>query len=236
MNQNNSNVGIEEVISNPHKYILPDAEEAALSLWAKNIFTSGYSDRTNSALRYLLINNLSQENQKIFHELIRRNPVNYYKERDTYGIRVRTSLGNVQGNLSKLTEAFEMQDVLEGYTRIEQFLMDQYGLKKQAPNPEYIKGLKAPDIDDYADKYGFMEAQRYYHYHSNQPEFIESFDESKRTKSDEEYVKEAGLSSLYDPERGVIYKSEFFKKAHERYLEYQKRRKSTPDLSRDEEK
>ncbi len=234
MNQNESIVGIEEVISNPHKYIIPDAQEACLSLWAKNIFTSGYSNRTSSILRYILINNLSQKNQKIFQELIRRNPVNYYKDRDSYGIRVRTSLGNVGENLKKLTEAFEMQDVLEGYVKIEQFLMDNYGLKKKVPNPEYIKGLKAPDIDEYADKYGFLEAQKYYNYHANQPEFIESFDESKRTKSNEEYVAEAGLSSLYDPERGVIYKSEFFKKAHQRYLEYQKRKENTPNLSRDE--
>ena len=227
MKTDSSCVSIEEVFSNINKYVLPDCQDACTDLWAKNIFTSKYSGQNNPVLRFILIRNLSPENLKIFHKLINRYPMNYYKDGDLYGIRARTKAGNVKEVLSGLTIPLEMQDVLEGYVTVEQFLMDRYGLKKKVPNPEFIKDLKAPDIDEYADKYGFMEAQKKYYYNSKQPEFLESFDESKRTKSNEEYIQEAGLSSLDDPERGVIYNSEFFKAAHQRYLEYQKRKNAT---------
>ena len=65
-----------------------------------------------------------------------------------------------------------------------------------------------------------------------EPETIDILDESKMTKSKEEYIAEAGATDLYDAERGVVYTSRFYKDMHERYLEYMRSRQQEEESER----
>ena len=223
-----THVNVEEITKDIDEYIIPECQEACIELWARNIFTYMCSDRKDKNMKYIELGILSPQNIEIFQKLMHKQPVNYYfdEKLGTYRIRARGDAETVAKTLVELTKPFEMQDVLEGQVSVERFLMQRFGLKKEVTNPEYVPNLKIPDIEDFDDPKGFFEANKRFNYLSNLPKTIEEFDGTKMEKPLASYLEEAGVSDFYDTERKVIYESEFYKKAHLRYLDFLKRKDS----------
>ena len=65
-----SYIELEDVISNPDEYIIPECQPACRAAWNKNIETFMVSNYDDENL-YVLFANLSFENQEIFKKLIK---------------------------------------------------------------------------------------------------------------------------------------------------------------------
>lgn len=228
-------VQTDEVAENIDEFIIPECQEACKSFWTKNIFTYMCSNRDDGDNKYVLLSRLSPENKAIFEKLKKEDPEHYFYSdyREAYGIRARGDGEEVSKELEKLTEKFKMQDVLEGYYTVENFLIQHFDLSKTVPNPDYVEDLEMPDMDDFDSVEDFLRASREYTKRFVEPETIEVFDETKMTKSAEEYIAETEYKDLYDPERKVVYFSEFYKRGHLRYLEYLKRTRQEQSLDDD---
>ena len=135
-----SYVDMETVANNIDEYIIPECQEACKNFWAKNIFTFMCSNRDEGELKYILLNKLSPENEEIFKRMCEEDPHNYFFDtyRQTFGIRAYGEGEEVSEQLSKLTEKFKMQDVLEGYWSRENFLIDKFNMFKTLCNGEEI--------------------------------------------------------------------------------------------------
>ena len=61
------------VAHNINEFIIPECQEACISLWARNIGTFMCSNRDElSDISYILLNDLSEENKHIIDELIKK--------------------------------------------------------------------------------------------------------------------------------------------------------------------
>ena len=107
------------VAQNINEFIIPECQEACISLWARNIGTFMCSNREElSDISYILLNDLSEENKHIIDELIKKGTPGYSYDswRRHYRLSVKGgSKEQISEALFNLTKAFEMQDVLEGY-------------------------------------------------------------------------------------------------------------------------
>ena len=215
-------VPIYTVAENIDEYIIPECQEACKELWAKNLFTFMCSNREDGENKYILLGELSAENEEIFKQLMEKYPSNYdWSEfRGTYAIRTYGTQEETSKKLLDLVEPFQMQDVLEGYQTIEDYLTETFGIFKLEPNPDYTSGVKAPKMEDYEDFQEFLAAYDKYVELISTPEYVKVFDKTKMTKSVEEYLQEAGEYHLYDQERGIVYRNEFYRDAHLRYMKY----------------
>lgn len=111
-----SYVELEEVISNPEEYIIPQCLPACRALWNKNIETFMVSNNDDEDL-YVLLTHISDENMAIFNQMKQQNPRFIFDSyRNTIGISVK---GNNEGSMHELqglTEVFKMQDTLRFQT------------------------------------------------------------------------------------------------------------------------
>lgn len=118
---------------------------------------------------------------------------------------------------------------MEYYNRYE---ITNYGSSEEALKKiiELIKPFKMQDVLE-----GYQSVEAFLVYNFGIGKYDEEtlcpiFDETKMTKTVEEYLEEAGVLHLYDSERGIVYDSEFYRDAHFRYLEYV--REGNPNLLR----
>ena len=140
-------VPLEYVIKEPEEYIIPECISACKALWNKNIETLMVSNYDDIEL-YVLIMNLSKENEMIIKRLVEEDPRYFYdSNREAYGIKVN---GMSKGNsfeLLTLTDVFKMQDTSR-YVSEEEFLNEykktdgeyyvEDGFIKQKENPMLV--------------------------------------------------------------------------------------------------
>ena len=110
-NYNYGYVELEEVISNPEEFIIPQCLPACKALWEKNIETFMVSNNEDDHL-YVLLTNLSKENKEKIEQLTQNGDKRFFFDgyRSTYGIKVDGVAEDSMKELLSLTKIFEMQD------------------------------------------------------------------------------------------------------------------------------
>lgn len=204
-----SRVSQEAVETEPRRWIIEECVPACQILWEKNIYTFMCSDGLDDdAWISLEIDCLSPENIDILRSITGNDGSSYGR-----GSLIANGKGKgAQEQLIKMAELFVMQDVPEKYAVISrEELLRRCGCFVQIPNPEY----KAFD-DDGMEGYGPEDLEEYCR-RLYTPEFIEQLDESKVTKSIEEYASDVG--AIIDPDTGIIYDGKFHYDKHLKYIE-----------------
>lgn len=121
-----SYVDMEEVISNPNEYIIPECLPACASLWDKNIETFMVSNNEDDHL-YVLMGNLSDDNVEIIEHLIESDSRYFFDGyRKTLGFKVRGKSDLDIKELKDLTNPLNLQDTVR-FQSEEDFL---HGYKK----------------------------------------------------------------------------------------------------------
>ena len=116
-------VPLEYVIKEPYEYIIPECIDACKAFWDKNIETFMVSNYDDDAL-YVLIMNISKENEDIVKKLMKEDPRYFYDAyRDTYGIRVNGMSKGDSFELLTLVDVFKMQDTTR-YQSEEEYLCE----------------------------------------------------------------------------------------------------------------
>lgn len=114
-------VPLEYVIKEPYEYIIPECIDACKAFWDKNIETFMVSNYDDDAL-YVLIMNISKENEDIVKKLMKEDPRYFYDAyREAYGIRVNGMSKGDSFELLTLVDVFKMQDTTR-YQSEEEFL------------------------------------------------------------------------------------------------------------------
>lgn len=107
---NYSYVELEEVISNPEEYIIPQCLPACKALWEKNIETFMVSNNDDKYL-YVLLTNISEQNEAKMEQLLQSDKRFFFDDyRSAYGIKVDGFDEDAMRELLSLTQVFEMQD------------------------------------------------------------------------------------------------------------------------------
>lgn len=192
---------IDKIINNPDEYIVPECQEACKKFWDMNIFTASCSNRREtinedgSIKKYIMVSHLSDENKKIFENLIESNPNNYVKKtivgEDYYAIYIFSKDEDRDLDSLKLLDLvtpFKMQDCLEGFVSIKEY---------------YLKKI----LGDY---------------YSNEDVSI-SIPESELIATVKKKLGASGNLDLLDLDRGIIYKNRFYRDAHLKYLKMQQK-------------
>lgn len=200
-NFNYAGFSIDRIINNPDEYIVPECQEACKKFWDMNIFTVACSNRREtinkdgSIRKYIMLGNLSDENKKIFEDLIKSNPDNYVMkriaEKDYYAIYIFSKDDNRDLDSQKLLDLvtpFKMQDCLEGFVSLKDY---------------YLKKI----LGDYCSD-------------ENTPI---SISESDLIDSVKKNLGAFGNLDLLDLDRGIIYKNRFYRDAHLKYLKMQQK-------------
>ena len=211
-NFNYAGLSIDKIINNPDEYIVPECLEACKKFWNMNIFTAScsnrreYKDKYGNIKKYIMVSHLSDENRKIFEDLIESNPNNYVKKTiadvEYYAIYI-LSKDNIQDRdlesqkLLDLVSPFKMQDCLEGFISIK-----DYYLKKIL---DYLYSTEDISI---------------------------SVPESELIDAVKRNLGALGNLDLLDIDRGIIYKNRFYRDAHLKYLKMQQ--KDSQDLQEHE--
>lgn len=200
-NFNYAGFSIDKIINNPDEYIVPECQEACKKFWNMNIFTASCSNRREtinedgSIKKYIMVSHLSDENKKIFENLIESNPNNYDKKtivgEDYYAIYIFSKDEDRDQDSLKLLDLvtpFKMQDCLEGFVSIKEY---------------YLKKI----LGDY---------------YSNEDVSI-SIPESELIATVKKKLGASGNLGLLDLDRGIIYKNRFYRDAHLKYLKMQQK-------------
>ncbi len=227
LNYGYSEVDMRFVYDDPEEYIIPENLEACKLLWSKNIFTKMCNNYDN-VFSWITLKCLSSENQALFDEL------SLEDERfgTTWGgIGFRIPIVPGKGNdtfeaFKELIDLFLMQDVQkDGCMDYEEFMRMYTDCYKMIDNPKY-KYFPKPKIEDYENPEAYSRAFDKYVESTLQPIRLRVFDESKMTKSFEEYINNSQFRGLYDSDNRKVYYNDFYYQAHLRYKDLQK----TPKL------
>lgn len=223
-----SAVDMATVASNIDEFIIPENQKACLLLWSKNIFTIMCNNYDNNE-SWITIAGLDEHNQEIFNEMAKKDP-RFGSTWGGKGFRVPVVPGKGKDAYSAfkpLIEMFSMQDVQkEGYLTQEEFLTYYTDCFKMVHNPDYVD-MKEPKAEDYVDLKDYLRAYDEFCEKAFQPREIRVFDESKMTKTFDEYLNESEFKGLYDPDNNRLYYNKFYYDAHMRYKSLQE----TPKFS-----
>ncbi len=191
---------IEIVSSNPDEYIVPECLEACRSFWDKNIFTASCSNRDEKknkdgkVLKYIMVSNLSEENLKKFKQLAQEYPHNYTsieRYQQTYYVIIIESTDNEQDRDSDSKAFLDLVSPFQMQDCLEGFVsLKDYYIQNLTGGFYPSKTVSIPDSEQ------------------------ELIDAVKK------YLNAFGKLDLLDLDRKVVYDSMFYKKAHDRYLEY----------------
>ncbi len=217
-------VPVSEVSKQIDRFIIPELQNACRSLWQRNIFTFMCSNQEDGKNKYIVLSDLSQENEDIFKRLMESDPdhYTYSSYRDAYSIHFESNnVSEIISEFTRLIGPFKIQDVLgEGYKSLEDFLAQNCGLGKYIPNPNYNLNAEMPKFEDFEDPTEFISKLNEYTNSLDLSKEILVFDETKLEKPIEEYLKEKGVLHLYDKERGLVYDNSYYMERHQKYLEY----------------
>ncbi len=184
-----TNINLKDVINNPTEYIIPECLDACYKLWEKNIDTFMVSNYEDDHL-YVLVDNLSEENESLFKKLISQYPNNFYWSdfRHYYGIRVDKMTTHSSEKLASLTDIFHMQDT-----------------KQYIDGISFLNNYKCSGGESFINEYGYI-CYKENPVHSN--------------VTLENALIASGKAGMYDPESDRIYNDIIFKNGHTRYMEY----------------
>lgn len=202
---------IQDVMANPSKYIIPENLRSIEYLWNMNILTTQTNDYENND-SFIAIGMLSKENAEVFNEML--NDMEYRKPGCPgmlmqYGngfiVPVKPGTKDPFEDFLPLFNKLQMQDVQrDGYLTIDEFYSRYTDCWKLIRNP-YL-GLE-PSPYDYKDN-----IQEFIRVHGEflrkkypRTPWIGVYDETKATKSLEEYLADAGLLDCYDAEEQKIF-------------------------------
>ena len=218
-----SKVDMQFVVDNIDEYIIPENQEACKLLWSKNIFTIMCNNYENEE-SWITIGGLDESNQKLFDEMALKDS----RFGNTWGGRgIKVPIVPVPGAdafsaFKPLIEMFAMQDVQkEGYMTKEEFLTYRCDCFKMIPNPDYIE-IQQPVMGEDEEPLEFMKRWDEYMYHTMIPREVRTFDESKMTKTFDEYLQESEFADFYDEDNERIYYNDFYYQAHVKYKEKNK--------------
>ena len=213
---------IQDVMANPREYIIPENLKAIEYLWDMNIMTKQTNDYENED-SWIAIGMLSKENEDIYNEM-RNNKI--FRDPRTPGILTQYGNGfripikpgtkDTFETFLQLFNQFQVQDVQrDGYMTIDEFYANYTDCWKVIHNP-YID--LEPKFEDYENLYTYREARRDFqkNKYPTTPK-IRVFDETKATKSLEEYLKEAGFLDCYDAEEKKIFLNKRLYEGHMKY-------------------
>lgn len=216
-------VDMKFVMNDPEEYIIPENLEACKLLWSKNIFTmmcNNY-DNVNS---WITLNCLSEENKKIFDEMAAIDE-RFGSTWGGFGFRIPIKPkpgADTFEAFKELIDLFPMQDVQkDGYMTAEEFMTFYTDCFKMEINPEH-KTIAKPKIEKYTDMARYSKDFTAYVDSVNVPTRIRVFDDSKMTKSVEEYIAESKFAGLYDSDEKKVYYNDMYYQAHLRYKEQMK--------------
>lgn len=217
-----SYVGMEEVMNNPEEYIIPELQQACKKLWDMNIFTFMVSNREDGGNTYIILEKLSEKNEKIFKKLMKESPNNYIFDDYRNSLAIKFFTENISEQ--KIARMFDMaikhfapQDVQKPFYLTEKEFLINCGCNKKIPNPDFVEPGPMPSNGNIQEFNEWLKKTEI-------PETITIFDKSKVTKSIKEYLKEKNVLSCYDPATKRIYSSELFLKKH---LDYVKKHNET---------
>lgn len=223
-----SEVDMAYVYRNPEEFIIPENLAACKLLWSKNIFTKMCNNYDNE-FSWITINCLSRENQDIFDSLSKID--NRFGA--TWGglgfiVYIKPGFGvDMFDAFKELIDCFEFQDVQkDGCMDYEEFMRMYTDCYRIIDNPEYVYVPK-PNLDDYVDAVEYSRAFDRYVESTLVPMKLRVFDESKMTKSFEEYINDSKFKGLYDEDNRKVYYNQMYYQAHMRY----KRERKTPKLN-----
>lgn len=215
---------IEVVMENPGLYIIPENISAIEYLWNMNILTRQTNDYENDD-SWISLGMLSKENEEIFSRL--RNDPNYLDQHNAgvlleygYGFRVPVKPGTKDplDEFLPLFSELKMQDVQrDGYMTLDEFYAKYTPCFKVIDNPYLALEPNIDNcssVDEYREKLNDYKRMRY----PDTPT-IRVFDETKATKSLQEYLADVGLAGCYDPLEGKIFLNRRLYEGHMRYKE-----------------
>ena len=220
-----SAIEMEDVIRNINEFVIPENQAACKLLWSKNIFTimtNNYDNEFNDhEYSWIALSNLSEENQKIFDDLLNSGDprVGIFRLKQVIKIPIIPKPGvDTFQEFKKIIDLFEYQDVQkDGYMDIETFMIQNTDCVKRELNPDHLKAIK-PNLADFkGDFVAYSKAFDEYVAYENAPSEIVVFDESKMTKSFQEYVDESRYAGLFDPDLNRVYLSQMYYDAHMKY-------------------
>lgn len=228
LNYGYSEVDMQFVYRNPEEFIIPENLEACKLLWSKNIFTKMCNNYDNE-FSWITFNCLSPENQRIFDELSKTDS----RFGATWGgigikVPVKPGVGNdTYEAFKELIDTFEFQDVQkDGCMSFEEFMRMYTDCYATIDNPKH-RFVAKPKLEDYTDSVEYSRAFDEYVDATLIPMKIRVFDESKMTKSFEEYIDESRFKGLYDSDNRMVYYNDLYYQSHMRYKEQMR----TPKLN-----
>ncbi len=214
---------IQKVMAHPDQFIIPENLSAIDYLWNMNILTTQTNDYSNED-SWIALGILSKENAHVLNEM--RNDREYL-DQDKPGILTQHGVGFrvpvVPGSKDTLEDfmplfsRFQMQDVQrDGYMNLDEFYANYTNCWKEIKNPYLELDPKFEDFDNdfyaYADAVADFSRKKY-----PRTAIIRVYDETKATKTLEEYLADAGLLDCYDSEEQKVFLNRRLYEGHMRY-------------------
>ena len=218
-------MNITAVMANINEYVIPENQRAVQYLWSKNILTvqnNNYDNRDS----WINIGELSEENAKIFwglaNDLIFNQPtdikIGYVGNGKGFRVPIVPQKGrDTYSAFRPLIDMLGMQDVQkDGYMTVDEFLKEYTDCFQIIRNPDYNPTVN-PRYLGITDPHEFARAYERYVESVSGLRYLKIADESKMVKPLEEYLKDAGLLSFYDPDEGKIFYNQMLYDGHMRY-------------------
>ena len=217
-NFNYPGLSIEKIVSNPDEYIIPECIDACKMLWNKNIFTVSCSNRDEKKdengyiKKYIIVGNLSDENKKIFEGFINSKSQN--KE-------------IFEGFINSKSPKYVKLIISDKYYYAIYILSEDNIENRDEDSQRLLESVSPFKMQDCLE--GYISIYEYYRKYildcpySNGEKGILNL-ESEQLDSVKKHLSSKGKLDLLDLKRGIVYDSEYYKRAHERYLEMQQQR------------
>ena len=213
---------IQQVMADPDEYIIPENQRAIEYLWNMNILTTQTNDYENVD-SWIALGMLSKENNKILAKMednpnLRNDNNPGVLKNYGRGIRIPLKPGTKDTfeDFLPLMNLFQMQDVQrDGYMTIDEFAVNYTDCYTFVDIPYLALEPNFRDFEnpmDYVDALIDFDRMKY-----PKSQHMPIFDESKATKSIEEYIEEAGFGDCYDAEEQKIFLNRRLYEGHMRY-------------------
>ena len=211
---------IQDVMANIEEFIIPENRAIIEYLWDKNILTKQTNNYEND-FSFIQLGELSEENEKLFWEFVNEYSGLDEKTDKMFTLYKGISIPITPGSedtfeiFKPLVDLLKYQDVQkDGYMTIDEFYINYTDCYRTIDNPNYNEG---PEVEDYPNIEEYIKAYNEYIKTTESLPIIKVVDESKITKSLEEYLEENGLLDCYDEEEGKIFYNRRLYEGHMKY-------------------
>ena len=179
-----------EVSEDIETYIIPECRKACSLLWDNNIFTVSCSTSREGDTRYIFISTLSDTNKRTFEDLIKKNPSHYCS---------REQNGKTYYCISVFDKSSDANSVSD----------------------KLISLIPSFEMQDVLEGYlTFKDYYTKYMSYNQDPKPADYMEESELITLIQKNLSSFGKINLLDLDRKVVYDSDFYKNAHQRYLDY----------------